>query len=95
MGIKMTLELPIKSTKKDKWYVASCPALDVVSQGDSQEEAKVHLSEALVGFLESCFEHGALDAVLRECGFSPIPSTKSGMAGMSRDDYFKYLDECK
>jgi len=70
--MKMTLELPISITRKEKWYVAACPALDVVSQGDSAEEAKGNLAEALHLFLTSCLVRGTLEAVLKGCGFSPV-----------------------
>jgi predicted RNase H-like HicB family nuclease len=77
LTMKMTLELPIVVTPKEKWYVAACPALDVVSQGESAEEAKKHLAEALHLFLVSCLERGNLEAVLKECGFSPLAEAPS------------------
>jgi predicted RNase H-like HicB family nuclease len=46
-------------------YVAHCPELGVVSQGDSQEEARANLEEACRLFLEyACEEeiHGRLRA---------------------------------
>ena len=33
-------------------YVATCPELDIVSQGNTIEEARHHLVEAVEGFLE-------------------------------------------
>jgi predicted RNase H-like HicB family nuclease len=33
-------------------YVATCPELDIVSQGDTVEEARLHLLEAVEGFFE-------------------------------------------
>ena len=42
--------------REDDMYVASCPELDVVSQGSSVEEAKNNLKEALELFLESASE---------------------------------------
>jgi predicted RNase H-like HicB family nuclease len=69
--IKMTLtaKLPIQITKKAKWFVAWCPALDVASQGETEDAARKNIAEALFMFLRSCFERGTLDAVLKECGF--------------------------
>ncbi len=52
--------------------VASCPPLDVYSQGKTEAQAKKNLVEALSLFLESCHERGTLDAVLKECGFDKI-----------------------
>jgi predicted RNase H-like HicB family nuclease len=33
-------------------YVATCPELDIVSQGDTVEQARLHLVEAVEGFFE-------------------------------------------
>ena len=66
-------KLPVKITKKRKWFVASCPILDIVSQGETEASAKKNLKEALSLFFLSCFERGTLDAVLKQCGFRAAP----------------------
>lgn len=38
--------------KEDNMYVALCPELDIASQGDSVEEARQNLKEAIELFLE-------------------------------------------
>ncbi len=40
-------------TKDGEMYVALCPDLDVASQGDSVEEARANLIEAVELFLET------------------------------------------
>jgi len=70
--IVFQVKLPCKTTKRAKWFLASCPILDVHSQGNTEETAKKNLVEALSLFLASCFERGTLDAVLKKCGFSPF-----------------------
>ena len=78
-GIKvlMELSLPAKLTKREKGVLASCPVLDVYSQGQTEEQALNNLAEALTAFLVSCFEAGTLDTVLKESGFrafsGPVP----------------------
>lgn len=67
--IKMEMTLPVLIQKKEKWFVSSCPVLDVASQGETIEAAKHNLIEALTLFLSSCYEHGTLEAVLQQCGF--------------------------
>jgi predicted RNase H-like HicB family nuclease len=67
--IGVEFRLPAKIRKKGKWYVSSCPSLDVHSQGHTKEEARQNLVDALVFFLESCFARGTLDVVLRDAGF--------------------------
>ena len=42
--------------REDDGYVALCPELDVASQGDSVEEARANLIEALTLFFETADE---------------------------------------
>lgn len=39
--------------REDDGYVALCPELDIASQGNSVEEAKINLTEAVELFLEA------------------------------------------
>jgi len=70
--IEFTVKLPIQIEQKHRMYLASCPVLDVFSQGETEERAKENIIEALYLFLRSCFERGTLDAVLRQCGFTEV-----------------------
>lgn len=69
--VQFNIHLPAVVAKKEKWFTASCPILDVISQGETAEKAKGNLAEALSLFLISCHERGTLDAVLKNCGFRP------------------------
>ncbi len=40
-------------TKEERWYIARCVELGVVSQGETIEEAKANLKEAVELYLES------------------------------------------
>jgi predicted RNase H-like HicB family nuclease len=71
-SIQIHFKLPYRLKKSGKWIVASCPSLDVHSQGKTETQAKNNLVEALALFLESCHERGMLDAVLKECGFEKV-----------------------
>ncbi|MYB50402.1 MAG: type II toxin-antitoxin system HicB family antitoxin [Dehalococcoidia bacterium] len=53
-------------------YVSRCPDLDVSSFGDTVEEARDALQEAVEAFLEGCELLGTLDEVLAECGFAMV-----------------------
>ena len=64
----LTVDSEVK--KEGDAYVSYCPALDVYSQGDSEDEASANLIEAQQLFLQSCYERGALDAVMKERGFT-------------------------
>ena len=50
-------------------YVGVCPDLDVSSFGETIEEARHSLREALEAFLEECEAMGTLAEVLEEAGF--------------------------
>ena len=62
--------LPVRITKKKKYYVSCCPVLDVWSQGETKTEAAENLRDALQLFLIDCFDRGTLDKVLKESGFT-------------------------
>lgn len=49
----MTKKFNAVITKEDKWYVAHCVELDVVSQGKTIEEAEKNLKEAVELYVES------------------------------------------
>ncbi|NIT36684.1 MAG: type II toxin-antitoxin system HicB family antitoxin [candidate division Zixibacteria bacterium] len=45
-------------TKEAKWYVAHCLELGVVSQGETLEEARANLQEAVELYIESFGDEG-------------------------------------
>jgi predicted RNase H-like HicB family nuclease len=49
----MTYTLSAIIDHEGKWYVATCPELDIASQGKTIEEAQKNLAEAVQLFLES------------------------------------------
>jgi predicted RNase H-like HicB family nuclease len=83
--MQIGFKLPFEIKKEDDWYIASCPVLDVHSQGKTEKQAKKNLVEALYLFLISCFQRGTIDDVLKECGFEPGHS-------MKKPDGTKYLN---
>ena len=50
-------------------YVSLCPELNVSSFGDTIDEAKASLKEAIEAFVEECEIMGTLEEVLEEAGF--------------------------
>ncbi len=62
--------------------VALCATLDIMSQGATREEAKRNLVASVQLFVESCFERGTLDQVLKECG------GKIGREAPTKPDWF-------
>lgn len=72
MQVTFSMKLPGVVKKSGRYYISSCPILDVHSQGETQKKALENLKEALRLFLMSCVERGTLDEVLRACGFKLI-----------------------
>jgi len=71
------MKVPAEIFQDGPVFVACCPIFDVYSQGDTEEEAKKNLVEALTGFIITCFEMGTLSEVLRSSGFSPTEKLES------------------
>lgn len=77
MGETVTLDIRLRAfVRKEKKgrYVAVCPRLGVASQGNSVDDAKRSLREAVELWFESCLERGVLDQAMRESAFRPLPS---------------------
>jgi predicted RNase H-like HicB family nuclease len=43
--------LPIVIAREDKWFVASCPILDIATQGRTEKEAKENMSALIDEYL--------------------------------------------
>ena len=72
-----------KTFREGEVYVSLCPELSVSSFGDTIDEAKASLKEAVEAFIEECEAMGTLEEVLEEAGFDrrPEPSLKHGSPG--------------
>jgi predicted RNase H-like HicB family nuclease len=64
-------------SKEEKWYVAHCVELGVVSQGKTIEEAKANLQEAVELYLES-FGSEDLPESTGEVVFYPLEIAAGG-----------------
>lgn len=53
----MTRRFTAVITREEKWYVARCLELGVVSQGKTIDEAQVNLKEAVELYLEDSDSH--------------------------------------
>jgi len=65
MKIKLTEEL----WKEGNMYVSYCPELDVASCGETVEEAKKNLKEAISISIVETKKMGTFDQFLQEAGF--------------------------
>lgn len=87
--VQFNIQLPAVIKEKGKLFIASCPVLDVFTQGNTLEQAKKNLAEALSLFFISCYERRTLETVLRNCGFRPAV-TGDQLANVTQfhtDDY--------
>ena len=66
----MKISLKVEIFKEGDAYVALSPELNVSSFGETVEDAKRSIKEALGAFIEECERMGTLEAVLEESGFS-------------------------
>ena len=63
------IEHTIQVWKEGDTYVARAAPLDVMSCGETPEEARKNLAEAVDLFLKTASAHGTLVEVLEECGY--------------------------
>ncbi len=61
-----------RTFKEGEVYVSLCPELNVSSFGDTIDEAKASLKEAVEAFIEECEIMGTFEEVLEEAGFDKI-----------------------
>ena len=74
-GIIWMLKVQVEAHQEEDAWVATCPALDVASQGDSQDHALEMLKEAVELFVEDCAEHDTLWEILAERNLAPTPTS--------------------
>ncbi len=48
----MQVPVPILVTKEGKWFVASCPVLDIATQGRTEKEVKENLADLINEYLK-------------------------------------------
>ena len=65
----MELNITIEVWQREHWFVAKCPELDFVSQGETRGKAKENLLEVIRIQFEEMDELGTLDEYLTECGY--------------------------
>ena len=72
-AVYIQLQLSVQITEAEEGgYVSYCPALDIVSQGETFAEAKANIKEAVGLLVETCFERGTLAKRLAKSGFQMV-----------------------
>ena len=72
MKRKLKVSLTAVIQRSEKYFVALCPELDVVSQGKTVEEARVNIAEAVELFLESASPAEIKERWHKEIYISPL-----------------------
>ncbi|MEI6728187.1 MAG: hypothetical protein WCK98_00950 [bacterium] len=67
---KLEGQIPVQIKPVENGFVAICYPLNLVTQGDTKEEARSMFQEMLGIFLQDLVESGNLESVLIEAGFS-------------------------
>jgi predicted RNase H-like HicB family nuclease len=75
VGVMKHIEFTSLIFKEGETFVSYCPELAVASCGDTVEEARRRLPEAVRLFLEESQRMGTLQDILREEGFVPHDPT--------------------
>jgi predicted RNase H-like HicB family nuclease len=90
MLIQFRMKIPAEVRREGNWFISRSPNLDVYSQGRTERESLENLIEALQLFMESCFERGVLEQVLKDCGFRPVHDIHAADVSPHRED--RYVD---
>jgi predicted RNase H-like HicB family nuclease len=72
MRRKSRLSLTAVIQRSEKYFVALCPELDVVSQGKTVEEARGNIAEAVELFLETASPAELKQRLHQEIYISPL-----------------------
>jgi len=68
--MKKDIILRIEIVREGDLFVGICPDLQISSFGETIEEARKSVREAVEAFIEECESMGTLDEVLEEAGFT-------------------------
>lgn len=71
----LKINLKVEIFQEDDVYVALAPELNVSSFGNTPENAKASVQEAVAAFIEECERMGTLRDVLEEAGFVNVKGT--------------------
>ncbi len=69
--------MPVQFIKEGNTFVASCPALDISTQGETFEEAQKMFSELVGVFIHELIEMGTVEEVLLSLGWQKAPDKKT------------------
>ena len=87
----------VKMEKEDEMFVATCPELNIASQGNTSEEAGANLKEAIDLFFETASRYEVAERILSRSSIfrwgTLTTSTSDGVCEMLRERGFKRIFE--
>lgn len=72
-------------------YHSWCPALDLHSQGETIEEAKLAINSAVRLYVVHCYEKGTLESVLNARGFQAVSRSSIGDGDDGESDDAEFI----
>jgi predicted RNase H-like HicB family nuclease len=69
MTRRLNIEFTVHVWQEGNHFIAHAMPLDVMSAGDTPDEAKKALDEAVHLFIQTASDTGALEEILDECGY--------------------------
>src|SRR3954451_3893879 len=76
IALEINLQAYVRRETAQRW-IATCPHIGVVTQGESSSDARRCIQEAVELWFESCVERGVLDQALREANFRPFQGDRA------------------
>ena len=70
LGNYLSVEVPVSMSCQGNQFIAYSHALDLVTCGDTREQAQQNFHEAVQIFIEDLIEQDVLDDVLEELGWA-------------------------
>lgn len=86
LEVKVKVRCTLRKSEATGLFVASCPTLQIKSQGTTQEQAKASIDDAVRLFVVHCLRRGILEEVLKNRGFAPVDSAFGGEDRSVDDD---------
>ena len=82
----MNISVRVEIFKEGGLYVALSPELNVSSFGETVEDARKSIKEAIEIFVEECREMGTIEEVLEESGFLKINDSWKSRKPITEED---------
>lgn len=71
--MKMQVPLPVVIAKEGKWFVASCPVLDIATQGKTEKEVKENMEDLINDYFNDPDTHKPAMKALMSISLTNIP----------------------